>query len=332
MSAIDLITVGRANMDLYSRQIGADFEDVESFDAMVGGSPTNIAIGTARLGLRSVAFTGVGLDRVGDFVIRYLEDEKVITDHVARIDGKLTSLALLGVKPPSEFPLSFYREDPADIYLTVDHARALPLPETTAVLLSGNALSRGSCAEATRWIAEEADRQGKVVFLDLDLRPTEWTDHREYGAAIRDILAHVDVVIGTEEEFHEALSDQPDQVMARGAELTEAQHNEIDAKLTALVAGGGPSLAVLKTGAAGVVLIEAAGRTPVSGYPVEVLNTVGAGDAFAGGLITKRLQGWDWPDAASFANACGAIVVTRHGCASAFPTEDEIVAFLAARS
>ena len=129
----DLVTVGRANMDLYSRDIGAAFEDVTAFDAMVGGSPTNIAIGTARLGLRSLAFTGVGDDRVGDFILRYLRDEGVETAYVPRKPGKLTSLALLGVQPPSHFPLMFYREDPADIHLTVADFDAIPLGEIRAV-------------------------------------------------------------------------------------------------------------------------------------------------------------------------------------------------------
>ena len=146
----DLITVGRVNMDLYAQDIGAAFEDVTGFDAMVGGSPSNIAIATSRLGLRSIAFTGVGDDRVGDYVLRYLKDEGVITDFVYRKSGKLTSLALLGVQPPDHFPLSFYREDPADIHLTVEDAEALPFDQTRALLLSGNTFSRGTCADAAR--------------------------------------------------------------------------------------------------------------------------------------------------------------------------------------
>ena len=102
----DLVTVGRANMDLYSQDIGAAFEDITGFDATVGGSPTNIAIGTARLGLRSIAFTAVGNDRVGDFVVRYLRDAGVETRYIPHKEGKLTSLALLGVRPPSRANLS----------------------------------------------------------------------------------------------------------------------------------------------------------------------------------------------------------------------------------
>ena len=116
----DLITVGRVTMDLHAQNIGAPFEEVVGFDTMVGGSPTNVAIGSARLGLRTIAFTGVGDDLVGDFVLRYLRDEGVATAHVARKSGKHTSLALVAIQPPDRFPLTFYREDPSDIHLTVE--------------------------------------------------------------------------------------------------------------------------------------------------------------------------------------------------------------------
>ncbi len=112
----DLVSLGRCNMDLYSQDIDAAFADITGFDAVVGGSPTNIAIGVSRLGLRSVALTAVGDDGVGEFVLRFLRDEGVATEFIPTIEGKLTSLAMIGVEPPSNFPLSFYREDPADIY------------------------------------------------------------------------------------------------------------------------------------------------------------------------------------------------------------------------
>ena len=110
----DLITVGRVNMDLFARDVGAAFEDVTAFDAMVGGSPTNIAIGTSRLGLRSIAFTAVGADQVGDYVLRYLSDEGVVTDFIPRKPDKLTSLALLGVQPPDRIETTMARVDVDD--------------------------------------------------------------------------------------------------------------------------------------------------------------------------------------------------------------------------
>lgn len=328
----DLITVGRANMDLYSTDIGEPFEKVRHFEAMVGGSPTNIAIATSRLGLRTIAFTGVGEDRVGDFILDYLEAEGVVTDHVARIPDKLSSLALLGVEPPSHFPLLFYREDPADIHLTIEHAGALPLDETRAVQLSGNAFSRGSCAEAATWIGSEAQRRGVEVFMDLDLRPTDWAAPREYGATLRSNFGNVDVIIGTEEELMAALAPDPEHVMS-GGHIDPADVARLDGYVSALVAGdGAPHAVVVKRGPQGASLFTSDGVTDVPGFPVEVVNTVGAGDAFASGLITRRLRGDGWHDAIRYANACGAIEVTRHGCSAAFPRPDEVVVFMEAHA
>ena len=328
----DLITVGRVNMDLYSLDIGAPFERVRSFEAMVGGSPSNIAIGTTRLGLRSVAFTGIGDDRVGDFVLDYFADEGVVTDWVFRIPGKLTSLALLGVEPPDRFPLSFYREDPADVHLTVAHAATLPFEETTAIVHSGNAFSRGTCAEAAMFCARQARDQGLTSFLDLDLRPMEWPSSIAYGQAMRRVLPFVDVVIGTEEELWVALAEDPGEVTT-GVPLPTEAHAELDRLVADLVDGdGGPHVLVLKRGARGVSVLGAEQESvDVPGFPVDVVNTVGAGDSFASGLIARRLRGDGWRDAARFANACGAIEVGRHGCSKALPRDDEVVAFMAAR-
>ncbi len=323
--AYDLVTVGRVNMDLYSQDVGAPFADITGFDAMVGGSPSNIAIATSRLGLRSIALTAVGDDRVGDFVLRYFRDEGVVTDFVARKPGKLTSLALLGVEPPSHFPLSFYREDPADIHLTVDDVDAVPLAEVRAMQLSGNAYSRGTCADATRYATEQARALGLTSFIDLDLRPTDWSHPRAFGITMRSVLPLVDIAIGTEEEFYAALMPEPEAVMA-GAAVPAADHATLDDRVSGLLDQGVTAVA-LKRGARGVSILHGGARLDVPSFPVDVVNTVGAGDAFASGLIRSHLAGWEWRRAARFANACGAIEVTRHGCSAAFPTEAEVMAF-----
>jgi 5-dehydro-2-deoxygluconokinase len=322
----DLVTMGRVNMDLYSQDIGAAFADVTGFDAMVGGSPSNIAIATSRLGLRSIALTGIGDDLVGQFVMRCFADEGVVTEFVALKPGKLTSLALLGVEPPSNFPLTFYREDPADIHLTNDDVDAVPFENVRAIQLSGNAFSRGSCADASRYAAKRARHHELTSFLDLDLRPTDWSHPREFGVTMRSIIALVDVAIGTEEEFYAALMSDPEVIMELGA-VPADRHDELDAKVQGLL-DRGLSAAAVKRGARGVSIILPGESLDVPGFPVDVVNTVGAGDAFAAGLIRSRLRGWDWRRAARFANACGAIEVTRHGCSAAFPTESEVTAFI----
>lgn len=326
----DLITVGRANLDLFSTDIGAPFAEVRHFEAMVGGSPTNVAIATTRLGLKSIAFTAVGEDRVGDLILDYLENEKVVTDWVFRIPGKSSSLALLGVEPPDGFPLTFFRDDPADIHLTPDQAATLPIGESAAVCLTGNAFSRGSCVDAAWFIATTAHEQGLTVFLDLDLRPTEWATPAAYGATLRAVLPFVDVVIGTEEEMWALLSDQPEVVMD-GAKTPDLDHLD---RLVEEMANRAPAgqVVVQKRGPRGAsVLGLSEGTLEVKGFDVEVVNTVGAGDAFASGLITRRLRDDDWNDAVTFANACGALEVQRHGCSRAFPFHAEVEAFLTDR-
>ena len=325
----DLITVGRVNMDLFAQDIGAAFEDITGFDAAVGGSPTNVAMATSRLGLTAVAFTAVGDDTVGDFVLRYLRDTGVVTDYVARKPGKRTSIALVGIQPPDRFPLTFYRDDPADIYLTVDDAAGLPVGETKAVLLSGNAFSRGTCADAARCVAEMAGRPDVVTFMDLDLRPTDWSHPHSFGLTLRPVLPLVDVVIGTEEEFFALLAPDPGAVAAGGS-LPDPDRQLLEALVSELLDSGTVATVVLKRGAAGVTVLTGGDRIDVPGFAVDAVNTVGAGDLFASGLIWSRLNGQDWYQSCRFGNACGAIVVTRHGCAVAFPTYDEVVEFAAA--
>lgn len=329
---IDLITVGRVSMDLFSEQIGAAFEDIESFSTSVGGSPTNIAIGTSRLGLRSALLTAVGDDEVGKFVRNYLAKEGVMIDHIPTKTGTRTGLAVLGIQPPDKFPLVFYRENPADIHLNIDDVLALPLAKTRGILLSGTALSRGSCREATFAAAEQAQTHELTIFHDLDLRPDQWSHPRAFGMSQRTLLPWLNVIIGTEEEFCAALTLEAENIMA-GERVTPAQKAALEAQLSALFATH-PQLQtiILKRGADGVTVLQRdETNVNVAGFPVDIVNTVGAGDAFASGLIYGWGQGWSWAKAARFGNACGALVVTRHGCAAAMPTLSEVEQFLADR-
>lgn len=325
----DLITVGRVSMDLFSEQLGTPFPGIKSFTTSVGGSPTNIAIGTSRLGLRSAAFTAVGDDKVGDFVIRYLKNEGVETSYIPRKPGKRTGLALLGIQPPDKFPLVFYREDPADIYLDIDDMDRLPLDSCKALLISGTALSRGPCREATLYAAEQAQHYGPTVFHDLDLRPDQWNFPGAYGIWQQRLLALINVVIGTEEEFFSALAPDPESVM-KGESLNSSQKTKLARWMQELFHEYDRLEAlVLKRGSHGVTIFTRdVSHVNVAGFPVEVVNTVGAGDAFASGLIYSWVQMKNWQECAEFANACGAIVVTRHGCATAMPRLNEVEEFL----
>lgn len=328
----DLITLGRVSMDLFAQNVGAPFAEVEGFDTSVGGSPVNIAIGVSRLGLKSATLTAVGEDRVGDFVLRYLQNEGVATEYIPRKPDSRTGLAIVAIQPPDNFPLVFYRDNPADIYLTIDDVAALPISQSRALLLSGTALSRGSCRDAVLFAAEQSKAHGVTTFMDLDLRPDQWTHLRAFGMNIRAVLAHLEVVIGTEEEFFALLAEDPTTVM-QGNSITIAQGEALETYIkTLLAAPQGPGVLVMKRGAQGVSIFTKDGPViEAGGFPVEVLNTVGAGDAFASGLLYGYLKGWDWYKCGRMGNACGALVVTRHGCSAALPYEQETLDFIEAR-
>jgi len=328
----DLITLGRNGMDLFAQDIGAPFAAITGFDAHIGGSPTNIAVAASRLGLHVALLTAVGPDLVGDFVLAHLAEEGVETRYIPRKPGTHTGLAVVGVQPPDRFPLVFYRQNPADIWLNPDDIAAAPIEQARALELSGTALSRGTCGEATIAAALRARAAGVTTYLDLDLRPDHWSSPAELRAALHRLLPAIDVIIGTEEEFYALLGATPEDVFA-GKRLTGEQIAELDALVPTFLAGRSEQTLVLKRGPRGAsVLAAGQDELRVPGFPVTVLNTVGAGDAFAGGLIYGRCQGWDWRASVRVANACGALVVTRHGCAAAMPRLEEVETFLQSQS
>ncbi|OGO52078.1 MAG: 5-dehydro-2-deoxygluconokinase [Chloroflexi bacterium RBG_16_68_14] len=304
----DLLAMGRSSIDLYSNDIGAPFAEIQSFAVYVGGCPTNVSVGTRRLGLRSALLTAVGEDPVGDFILSFLMKEGVETEFILRKPGRRTSAVLLGIEPPDKFPLVFYRDNCADIELTIDDVSAAPIEESRALLITGTGLSKEPSRSATIFAAERAKDAGATVFLDIDFRPDQWHDQRSFGVVLRHVLPLVDVAVGTEEE-----------VSAVGMDV-------------GAVLASGPQALVVKRGADGATVHLPTGEAiEAAPFPVEVCNVLGAGDAFASGFIYGYLQGWGWHKAARMGNACGAIVVTRHGCANFMPYERETLEFIEQR-
>ncbi|NLS78973.1 MAG: 5-dehydro-2-deoxygluconokinase [Chloroflexi bacterium] len=329
MNPYDLISIGRACLDLYANEIGVALPEVKSFAAYVGGCPANVAVGAARLGLKVAMVSAVGADPVGDFVQRFLAAEGIETKYISRKPQHRTGAAALSIMPPDRFPLIYYRENAADIQLDIDDVLAAPFAQARAVLISGTGLSKEPSRSATLLAAEQARAAGATTFLDLDLRTDQWHDPRAYGVTMRAALRSIDVVIGTEDELRACNLHDPSQLSVRDSQVSSANVTGDLAAAVQRVLDGGPRLVVVKQGRRGAALVEA-GREPVEipGFPVEILNTLGAGDAFAGGLLYGFAQGWDWPKAARLGNACGAIVVTRHACSSAMPTMAEVEAFV----
>jgi 5-dehydro-2-deoxygluconokinase len=332
VSAFDLVTIGRSSIDLYSNDPGKPFPEITSFGAFVGGCPTNIAVGARRLGLRTALLSAVGQDPVGDFVLRFLRDEGVETAHIPRKAGRRTSAVVLGIEPPARFPLVFYRDNCADIELTIDDMAAAPLDRCRALLVSGTALSREPSRSATMFAVEVARRAGAEILLDIDFRADQWHDPRAFGVVIRSLLPSVSVAFGTEEEIKAAAVGARATVAIRDSQISSPEvGGDVETSIREVL-GRGPRALVVKRGAAGATVRLASGEAiPADPFPVEVCNVLGAGDAFASGFIYGLLRGWDWHDCARMGNATGAIVVTRQGCANFMPTEAEALAFVAAR-
>lgn len=328
MSDLDLITLGRSSVDLYGTQVGGRLEDMGSFQKYIGGSPTNIACGTARLGLRSAVITGVGDEHMGRFILEELRREGVCTDGVKVDPDRLTALVILGIRDQDRFPLIFYRENCADMGLTEADIDPAFIRRARAMVATGTHLSHPRVEAATLKALRIAREAGMLCALDIDYRPNLWgvAGHGEgesrfvesaaVTARLQTHLPLFDLIVGTEEEFH----------IAGGSTDT----------LTALRAVRDLSDAVLvcKRGARGAVAFD--GAIPATldegqsgpGFPIEVFNVLGAGDGFMAGLLKGWLDGADWPTALKYANACGAFAVSRHGCTPAYPSLAELEFFL----
>ena len=331
-STFDLLAMGRSSIDLYSNDVGAAFVDIKSFAAYVGGSPTNIAVGSQRLNVKTALLTAVGADPVGDFILHFLEQEGVETCYIPRKPAARSSAVVLGIEPPDRFPLVFYRDNAADMQLTIDDVLAAPLHECRAFEFAGTNLSREPSKSATFFAVERARSARATVFFDLDFRADQWHDPRAFGANVRALLPQTDIVLGTEEEVKAAVLSEASQVQITHSQISAPDvRGEVDTAITALLERG-PRALVVKRGAKGATICLRDGqRIDAPGFPVEIYNVLGAGDAFAAGFIYGQLHGWDWYKSARMGNACGAIVVTRHGCANFMGYEQEVLDFIESR-
>ncbi len=325
----ELLNIGRSSIDLYSNDVGTPFVEISSFAAYVGGSPTNMSVGARRLGVNSALLTGLGEDPVGDFILHFLEQEGVETRYIVRKPGHRTSAVVLGIEPPDKFPLVYYRDNCADIEITIDDVLAAPVQDVQVVEFAGTNFSKDPSRSATIFAAELAQRSGAKVVLDIDFRPDQWHDPRAFGVAIRSVLRNVDVVIGTQDEINAAMLTDPAQMTLTHSQVSDTRvEGDIDAAIRRLLELG-PEAVIEKRGDEGArVHLRDGQAIDAPGFPVEVYNILGAGDAFGAGFLYGYIKGWDWYRSARLGNACGAIVVTKHGCANFMPTLDEVMAFV----
>lgn len=302
---LDLLTMGRISVDLYPQQSGVGLEDVTSFAKSLGGSPTNVAVAAARLGNRSAVLTKVGDDAFGRYARRALEDFGVDARFVGTDPALRTPLAFCEIHPPDHFPLLFYREPSApdlqlrEDELPLDAIRGARILWTTGTGLSAEP-SRAATLAALR--ARRAADPDALIVHDLDHRPMFWTHPREAGEQARAALSYASVAVGNREEVEVAVgTSDPD--AAAGALLDL-----------------GVRIAIVKRGPAGVLVATRDGRWDIPPVPVEVVNGLGAGDAFGGALCHGLLAGWPPERCVALANAAGSFVAGRLACADAMPT------------
>ncbi len=325
---LDVITIGRSSVDLYGAQVGGRLEDMRSFEKYIGGSPTNIAAGTARLGLKSALITRVGDEHMGRFIREQLEAEGVDTRGVVTDPERLTALVLLGIRDQERFPLIFVRENCADMALCEDDIDPAFIAEARCVTATGTHLSHPRTEAAVLKALKLARETGAQTALDIDYRPNLWglaghdagesrfIESAAVTAKLQSTLHYFDLIVGTEEEFH---------IAGGSTDTIEALRAVRAVSKATLVCKRGPMGAVAFTGDIPDTL-DAGESGP--GFPIEVFNVLGAGDGFMSGLLRGWLRGEDWPTALTYANACGAFAVSRHGCTPAYPSWEELDFFL----
>ena len=324
----DIICMGRAAVDLYGEQIGGRLEDMLTFTKYMGGSPANTAVGLARLGLKPAMLTRVGDEHHGRFVRETLQAEGVDVSHVSTDSKRLTALVFLGIQDRDTFPLVFYRDNCADMAISEDDFDTSFIASSTALLLSGTHLSQPTTYASCRKAMTLAKAAGTRVVLDIDYRPVLWgltspgmgeqrfVPSGEVSAHLQTVIGQCDLVVGTEEEIH----------IGGGSTDTLAALRRLRELTTATL--------VVKRGPMGCVVFEGAIPDDIEkglkgpGFPVDVYNVLGAGDAFMAGFLRGWIRDEPLTRCCAYANACGALVVSRHGCAPAMASWEELQYFL----
>ena len=329
MAKYDVITYGRSSIDLYSNNIGSSFVEIKEFGAFVGGSPLNIAVGAKRLGLNSALLTAVGNDMVGKFLLNFLKKEGVETAFIPVKDNARTSAVILGIEPPDNFPLVYYRDNCADSKINIDDVMKADIANSRLIEFSATALNIEPSRSAAFYAAERAVENSIPVLVDLDFRADQWHDPRAYGVTARAFLNYCTMAIGTEEEILATMLKYPSQIKIKNQQISAPEiSGNVDESIKAILKTGVEALIVKRGEKGSSVFLKDGTVIDVPGFPVEVVNILGAGDAFAAGFIYGYLHGWDWFKACRMANACGAILVTKHGCANFNPTLNEAMSFI----
>jgi 5-dehydro-2-deoxygluconokinase len=313
-SDVEVVTIGRSGVDIYPLQTGVGLEDVETFGKFLGGSPTNVAIAAARLGHSAAVLTGVGDDSFGRFVRREMVRLGVTDDFVITSPDFATPVTFCEIFPPDNFPLYFYRQPSApDMQLTVTDMPLDVIQAAKLFWMSVTGLSQEPSRSAHHAALAARDLAPNTV-LDLDYRPMFWSSATEATEQVRKCLGQFTVAVGNRQECEVAVGEtEPDRAA--------------DALLEA-----GVEIAIVKQGPKGTLAKTRDERVVVAPFPIDVVNGLGAGDAFGGTVCHGLLSGWSLQRIIAGASAAGAIVASRLECSTAMPTAEEVEAVLAGTS
>ena len=313
----DLVTIGRISVDIYGQEEGAGLDDSQSFKKAVGGSPTNVAIGTARYGHKAAVITGVGDDSFGKYALTELRKFKVDTEFVSTSPGK-TPVVIAGLKNPDDPELVFYRDkDAPDTQIELTDSIKSAVGESRYFWFTGSTLSHPKLRGNVLALLNSRElKQNQENLFDLDYRPSFWKDESEAHQEISAALKYATVVIGNRKECS----------VATGLPTASSLQDFADSLLAS-----GARLAIIKDGANGVLIADKNGNSVVQGIKIKVRCGLGAGDAFGAGVVHGLLNGWTPAETVEFANAAGAHVASQLMCSDAMPTDKEVRTLLGAR-
>jgi 5-dehydro-2-deoxygluconokinase len=310
VNRFDVLTMGRIGVDVYPLEVGVPLREVQAFGKYLGGSATNVAVAAARYGRRTGVITRTGEDPFGEFLHDALRRFGVDDRYVTAVPGLPTPVTFCEIFPPDDFPLYFYRYPKApDVEIASEELDLDAIREAHVFWVTVTGLSQEPSRSATLAALEARGRSG-VTILDLDYRPMFWSSREEARSWVQRALPYATVAVGNLDECDTAVGVRE----PRGAAHALRRY--------------GLDLAVVKQGPKGVLADDGAAAVEVPPLPVEVVNGLGAGDAFGGALCHGLLAGWELERVMRFCNAAGALVASRLACADAMPAEHEVDAML----
>ncbi|MEC0227810.1 5-dehydro-2-deoxygluconokinase [Paenibacillus alba] len=315
--SLDFIAIGRLCIDLNANEINRPMEETVTFTKYVGGSPANITIGMARMGLKAGFIGKVADDQMGRFIVSYLERNQINTDEIV-IDhtGAVTGLAFTEIKSPTDCSILMYRDNVADLLLRPEEVSEAYIASAKVLLISGTALAQSPSREAVFVALDFAKKHGVSIVFDLDYRPYTWTSKEETATYYNLAAEKCDIIIGTREEFDMM-------------EALERRTESSDALTAAKWFGYSARLVIIKHGKAGSIAYTHDGLNhTAASFPAKVVKTFGAGDSYAAGFLYGLMQNWTVEKSMEFGSGAASIVVSSHSCSDAMPTASEVESYI----